>query len=437
MKMHRTLLRQFALAVTALAVGLGGLAATASAATYYSAPAGSDSNPGTLPQPFRTLAKGLTVLKPGDTLYLRGGSYKESISDLGQPVPSGTAGQPITIAAYPTETVTIGGTGSYAIVDLNATQYLTFTGDPGSAHNLVFDGTNTSRYGLNFKRSNGATPPRPLDTHITVQNFELKNLKGGEGILTFSNYVSIVNGKIHDLALGTATSGIHGIYIEGAYTLIDGNEVYNCPDFGIQVYNGYVNTDNHDTIVRNNLVHDNAKEHTYGHGGITVNSGDNNLIYNNVIYNNQGDALSVSYNSGNTGVYQNTLVNNAGFGLVIGNGGSRGVFNTRVANNILFQNTYQIMNLGTNTTFTANLCGSAGTGCARVGDPQFVNASTANFRLQATSPALDAGTTLTVVPSDLAHAVRPQGAGYDLGAYEMPGRTLAPPTNFRLVQVTP
>jgi hypothetical protein len=52
------------------------VAAAANAATYYVAPNGSDGNPGTLASPFATLQKGHDVASAGDTVYIRGGTYK-------------------------------------------------------------------------------------------------------------------------------------------------------------------------------------------------------------------------------------------------------------------------------------------------------------------------------------------------------------------------
>ncbi|MBN1607253.1 MAG: hypothetical protein JW940_11515 [Polyangiaceae bacterium] len=42
---------------------------------YYVAPTGSDSNPGTLDEPFATLQEGADVAAAGDTVYIRGGTY--------------------------------------------------------------------------------------------------------------------------------------------------------------------------------------------------------------------------------------------------------------------------------------------------------------------------------------------------------------------------
>ena len=70
-----------------------------------SAEGASDDNPGTTDQPFRTIGRGVKELRPGDTLTVRGGTYREAV-DL-QLV--GTQEHPITVQAAPGETVVIKG----------------------------------------------------------------------------------------------------------------------------------------------------------------------------------------------------------------------------------------------------------------------------------------------------------------------------------------
>jgi hypothetical protein len=55
--------------------GLGLCGARTALATEYYAPTGSDSNPGTIDQPFGTVQKGADTAAAGDTVYLRGGTY--------------------------------------------------------------------------------------------------------------------------------------------------------------------------------------------------------------------------------------------------------------------------------------------------------------------------------------------------------------------------
>jgi len=66
-------------------------------AEYYVAPDGDDRGPGSVDQPLRTLSRGVKVLRPGDTLWIRAGEYRESVVVQAE----GTADQPITVAAVP------------------------------------------------------------------------------------------------------------------------------------------------------------------------------------------------------------------------------------------------------------------------------------------------------------------------------------------------
>jgi hypothetical protein len=72
---------------------------------YFVANNGSDSNPGTLDHPFKTVQKCADIVKPSETCYLRAGIYREII----HPALSGTASEPIVFAAYQNEDVTISG----------------------------------------------------------------------------------------------------------------------------------------------------------------------------------------------------------------------------------------------------------------------------------------------------------------------------------------
>jgi hypothetical protein len=82
---------------------------------FYVSPTGNDHNPGSLDHPFQTLAHGTAQLYPGETLYLRGGTYREALA-MGQ---SGRSGAPITITSYHNEQVTI--TGCDVVTGWNAT----------------------------------------------------------------------------------------------------------------------------------------------------------------------------------------------------------------------------------------------------------------------------------------------------------------------------
>jgi uncharacterized repeat protein (TIGR02059 family) len=84
-----------------------------SATTYYIAPSGNDSNPGTSSQPFFTLKKAWSVITAGDIVYLRGGIYRYPNSQelTGK---NGTSSSPITIMAYPGEVPIVSKTSSWS-----------------------------------------------------------------------------------------------------------------------------------------------------------------------------------------------------------------------------------------------------------------------------------------------------------------------------------
>lgn len=72
---------------------------------YVDSAKGNDAANGSKATPWKTIQHGLKRLKPGDTLYLRGGVYHEKI----HLVRSGTEESPIVIASYPGELATVDG----------------------------------------------------------------------------------------------------------------------------------------------------------------------------------------------------------------------------------------------------------------------------------------------------------------------------------------
>ncbi|WP_282763557.1 sigma-70 family RNA polymerase sigma factor [Actinoplanes sandaracinus] len=80
-----------------------------SGADVYVAPNGSDDGDGSLARPFASVAKAVSVVKPGQTIALRGGTYRPtspiSIST------SGTASQRVTLSGYGSERAVIDASG--------------------------------------------------------------------------------------------------------------------------------------------------------------------------------------------------------------------------------------------------------------------------------------------------------------------------------------
>ena len=158
-------------------------------------------------------------------------------------------------------------------------------------------------------------------------------------------------------------------------------------------------------------------------------------IYNNIAYNNglSGIALSTAGESGSHPVrsiriINNTFTNNGsgiwGGGISIENPDASDVV---IRNNICSQNRWFQINVEVSAaglTIDHNLIHGTrgddeldGTDIVE-GDPRFASASGANFHLNDGSPAIDAGSSADAPMDDFDGNPRPQGSGYDIGAFE-------------------
>ncbi|WP_414858888.1 right-handed parallel beta-helix repeat-containing protein, partial [Paenibacillus sp. Soil787] len=88
------------------AVSTGTAVVKAAGTVFYVATNGSDSNDGiSLSAPFQTIQKAASVAQAGDTVNIRGGTYRETVA----PVNSGTAGNTIKFQNYNGEAVAVSG----------------------------------------------------------------------------------------------------------------------------------------------------------------------------------------------------------------------------------------------------------------------------------------------------------------------------------------
>ncbi len=97
---------QIAYALIAPALAFVLLMATGCGTTYHVAPHGSDDNPGSASQPFRSLAIAANRMQPGDTCVIHEGTYRQVL----RPARSGQPDNPITFRSRPGEKVVITGT---------------------------------------------------------------------------------------------------------------------------------------------------------------------------------------------------------------------------------------------------------------------------------------------------------------------------------------
>lgn len=196
---------------------------------YYVSPGGKDSNPGTLSQPWGTIGKANSLVRAGDTVILRGGTYSgQSI----RPAQSGSASAPITYRAYSGETPTLSG-GSTQI-DLNGRQYIIVDGVRGlDASNLWID-------------VHGGT------SHCSIMNSTFRNAKGWNGVRidSSSHHISFLNNSFVAAAGGKWGFGPPDtIGVSGSYILLEGNTLTYAGHYLINARNGA-----HHLIIKNNVL---------------------------------------------------------------------------------------------------------------------------------------------------------------------------------------
>ena len=378
---------------------------TATATTYYVATTGNDANPGTQAQPFRTVAKGLSSLTAGDTLYLRGGTYSEGLNSNYQTIPTGTSwSNTVRIASAPGETAIL-KPNSGQVLNLTAAyiQYIIF-------ENLVIDAT----------FANEAVSLLYLH-HVRFTGGELRNsIHQGFHAAAGAHHIEVLNMKVHHN--GTNAFFDHGFYYSDVDdVLIEGCEIYNNQGYGVHFYNGGGTRGNRN-IVRNNRIYSNGI--SSGAGGLTFGDQNDALMYNNLVYNNY-KGMDVNKNVNNTKVYNNTFYNNSPSAGIEVSSSSTGAI---IKNNIVYQNGSAIIDNGIGTVMLNNL----------TTDPKFVAPSTANFLLQSTSQAIDAGIALSEISADYDGIPRPQGSSYDIGAYEYHVSSQVPtPKNLKIISTAP
>ena len=378
----------------------------AHSATYYVSLTGNDANPGTLSAPFRTFAKALTPLKPGDTLYIRGGLWTTQLDLMSPRVISGTSSAYVTIAGYPGETVTIRyadtvSPGWGPIKARGAQGYLTF-------ENLVLDG-------INGPNKTGWQLP-PGNHHFILRNLEIKNFRSS-GLYIEANDVQVINCTIHDQISVSGSTGErwYGIYAHhGSNLLLQGNKIHHNPGGGVQLYPGPISN----AVIRGNAIYNNNSLPSSVVGGIIVQgtsttSISNTQIYNNLVYRNGSSSagyapgIQVTYYTNGTKIWNNTVYANNKWGIHIGWNST--TVNTVVQNNISYGNTVgNYYNIGSGTIASNNI----------TTDPGFVDAATNNFALRAGSVAIDRGARLSSVVTDYRNFQRPRGASHDVGGYE-------------------
>jgi Disaggregatase related len=410
-------------------------AVAANAATYYVATTGNDANTcaqaRTRSTPKQTIPAGVNCLAGGDTLIVKAGTYTNQ--EIKNP-PAGTA---------------------------NA--YTVIMGDPSGPRPIMRPAF-TSQRGLYC--TNGAACHHIELRHLEIDSpYECMKLYGvstigyphhvryldnychntkANGILTFSSYRGFIGGDhliqgnefgVIGIGVPHYSAGMNTIYNPGNRTIV-GNNVFHDGTQGVGIWE-CGGPDNRQTcgtsphqiqnvIIRNNIFYRMARTdlnpwasgaslYSCIHVSVT---GGGHQIYNNIIYDSGSTSIFKAIQLAARGtdrnlsapinVYNNTiynLVHASAYGIFVRQDPPEGPTHV-IANNIVYQAGLGLLTTG--HTAVGNL----------TTNPLFVDPASGNFNLKSGSAAIDTGEILDIVTTDLRGVPRPQGAGYDIGAYE-------------------
>ena len=430
------------------------------------APAGD----GSTSKPFTSINGVMDVIQTGDTVWIRNGTYHETLNFYHLSGAYDEAHR-TTISAAPGATSVIidGDNTSNEYIVQAATPYMTFRGltvRNGSGEAFQFYGCEPGSCGAS---------DMPADYGV-VDSCVTQNVASGV-VFYFTGHGQVINSDIF--------GGISGKGSDG--TILSGNRVHGSSVEGVALHD-----DSKNCKYLNNTIYDNQRPNIYldsasymtVDGNVIYMSGDppqdnagiqmadekyaeltgpvlsNITITNNVIFNNMDgiyfwDSGMWNGQSGmkNVTIANNTIVNNKNRGLYWDAGAHQNVI---IRNNIVVQgagvgNLLIDARATTNISLDHNLwympgvsapfawggstsshdswASAAGQGAGDVvADPLFVGSwalPAADFMLTQSSPAIDRGISGIPLPTgdatlnhDFALAARPAGQGYDLGAFE-------------------
>lgn len=391
--------------LTVLLLLLPQLSTTARAETYYVAETGNDTGRGTKADPWRTIAHAVDTMVAGDTTYVRGGLYREEFIRFGR---SGTEAAPIELLNYPGESPVI------ECIDAARVHRITLAHRSGYENPIgwiAIEGFEIRDCYDGLKFYNGHD--------LTIRGNWIHHTRNGQGIL--GNGVRVLidrnvinhNGNFAECAIRAGECNQdHGIYAGGSDFTITNNVIYDNLAFGVQIAGAYsydparhagaefVRCDNW-LIANNTFAYQNHRAGIVVWGAVTNSRIENNIFYENGVLIPESAPSAIDFvSAGRTGIsVRNNLAYASGSGAAafLDSGATEGVH--YVASDNLVNTLH----------------------------PEFVNAPDTlpafpDFALTAASGAIDRGLTLPETAVSFDGTARPEGAAYDIGAYEFAAR---------------
>ncbi len=445
-------------------------------------PQASDSNPGTIDRPWKTIQHAADVARPGDTIIVYPGDYDERVEIWTE---GGTPGNYITFKGL--------NVPDQSLIDPDALY------DPQNPVLTPGNPTvNAVTAGFVFHRPYGTN--YTID-YVRIENFEITRIRrpdsgiDGRGGIFLENtaHVQIVRNFLHDLNPSNNNfGGIRadnpnandwvvvrdntlyrvqgtGINIAGRNWLVEGNTVSHGLDTNTDT-GAHVGGDSDAVrffgsghLIRHNYFHDNLDEEQYGDPHIDCfqtfavypdSQFAHDILIEGNTCDNFGQMLMIEDNASGNYVHHITFRNNI-FRRARGYAFNGSCDHLTLVNNVVAESNYGAIGLSNSPYLTVlnNIFYNNGSGsqindeASRVGtvwdynihypdfswppkkldfdqhslfgvDPGFVNPTAGNYQLRTDSPAIDRGIMQYDFNYDFARTLRPQMAGWDIGAYE-------------------
>lgn len=251
---------------------------------YFLSPLGNDGNPGSREQPVKSLQKGVSLLKAGDTLVLTKGVHRlDGIVKTGL---KGTRERPVVIR-----------------------------GEEGA---LLKGGWDKSKV-----KGHGPTEKCGIQVHkcswLTISGLEVSHAGGGVFMVAWTSHVTLKDLHIHDYSnygiisadsrdLLIENCNIHGSLIEHGIYLTSRNSgvtVRGC-EFHDTAINGlHINSpENRNILVENCIFHHNSRD--WG-ACITLMGTKDSVIGNNIFYCNLGHIFTITGGASGISILNNTM----------------------------------------------------------------------------------------------------------------------------------
>ncbi|UCG70112.1 MAG: right-handed parallel beta-helix repeat-containing protein [Thermoplasmata archaeon] len=291
-----------------------------------------------VPDDYPTIQQAIDAANPGDTVYVRPGTYAENLF----------IAKTLILEGEDKDTTIIDGGGSDDVVKITA-RYVKITGfsiqhggtnigDAGielnNAHNCLIINVNSSNNwaGIHLissrdnviennviysNRQEGIDGQQACDGNTIENNIVHSNGKDGIQITESCDYNKIINNTIFDnrhVGISISESCNHNIIMNNIISdnVHDGIDIYLH-----STYNTIIGNDISGSIVvfflrwysDNNLVYDN-KISIGSNYGMMILYAHSNTIYNNTISENSNIGLGLSYSTNNV-IYRNRIINNS------------------------------------------------------------------------------------------------------------------------------